>query len=216
MKKTLGIFLILVITLAVFTACNLQQSNISTQIPSDKTIHHEEENQNSSVATGEIVTSENDLMCFSSEDDLLNYLHSKNRTDDIAQTSELEKFYMLKNIPNDYQLYKITVGVCDIGFWYLPVSSLTSEDSVKEAESAQEHFLFISPRQPLSFPDILLQHGMTEDNLLADKYYYKETPNPKLIWEYDNSVMLLYLPKQQGFMSSNDVESLCELSINTP
>lgn len=216
MKKTLCFFLILVMILAVFAACNPQKSNISTQMPIDEAIQHEEENQNSSVAAGEFVTSENDLMYFSSEDDLLSYLHSKSRADDIAKTSELEKFYMLKNIPNGYQLYKITVGVCDIGFWYLPVSRLASEDSVKEAESAQEYFLFISPRQQLSFPDVLLQHGMTEDNLLADKYYYKETHNPKLIWEYDNAVMLLYIPKHQQLMSSDDIERLCELSIKTP
>lgn len=206
MGKKVYLLLVFMMVVAMFAACTPEQNMASTQpSSSEHTLQAEK-------ATEEIAISENDLMCFASEEDFIRHIQSGEKNDDIAKTNELQEYYVLKNIPSDYELYKITAGVCDIGFWYLPSSRLSSDASVREAESAQEYYLFISPRTELNFSEVLLQHGMSEDNLLANRYYYKEEPNPKVIWEYDGRVMILYLPQNQEPVNSENVKSLCELS----
>lgn len=215
MTKKVCIFLVLIMIASFFAACN-SENNIESNLPVSKVpVIQTEDTQNEEV-TEEIVISDNDLMCFSSEDDMIKYIKSNEKSNDVANTNELEKYYILENIPDGYELYKITVGVCDIGFWYLPSSRLSSATSISEAESAREYYMLISPRTKLTFSEVLQQHGMTSENLVSEVYYYKNLPTPKLIWEYEGNVMILYLPNDREAVKSDDIAKLCDLSEKHP
>ena len=209
MCKRLFIWLLIIAVLVAFNACH-SPVYLDFKANSDTNANNNIDAEINS--NGDILLDDNGLLCFSSAEEFSQYLHSPKRDDDIAKTNELEKYYMLKNVPDGYELYKITAGSFDIGFWYLPSAALASAESIWAAEAAQEHFLFISPRAELKLSDTLLQHGMTKDDLLDGKYYFKKSTTPVIIWEYDGLVMLLYTPKNQKAINCEDIGQLCELN----
>lgn len=187
MNKRLYFFLMFIAAVIVLGACSPEHNAASTQ-----------------------PISADDMMYFSCEEDFIQYMQS-NKKNDISQTDEIQKYYLLKNIPEGYELYRIASGGSDIGFWYLPSSRLSSAESIREAEAAQEEYLLISPRTKYNFSKVLLQLHLSEDNLVADGYYLKESPSPMLVWEHDGLVMMLYLPKNAS-VNAETVEKLCELT----
>lgn len=188
MIKRLSFFLMFIAAVIVLGACSPEHNAASTQ----------------PISSG-------DMMYFSCEEDFIQYMQSSEKENDISQTDEIQKYYLLKNIPEGYELYRIASGGSDIGFWYLPSSRLSSAESISEAEAAQEEYLLISPRTKYNFSKVLLQLHLSEDNLVADGYYLKESPSPMLVWEHDGLVMMLYLPKNAS-VNAETVEKLCELT----
>lgn len=187
MNKRLYFFLMFIAAVIVLGACSPEHNAASTQ----------------PISSG-------DMMYFSCEEDFIQYMQSSKKND-ISQTDEIQKYYLLKNIPEGYELYRIASGGSDIGFWYLPSSRLSSAESISEAGAAQEEYLLISPRTKYNFSKVLLQLHLSEDNLVADGYYLKESPSPMLVWEHDGLVMMLYLPKNAS-VNAETVEKLCELT----
>lgn len=216
MVKKVCLLLVLIILATTFAACNLEHNVASNSPPSSDTALQTEGNQNGDGDTEDIMISDDGLVSFSSEEALIKYIKSSEKSTDVAKIKELQEYYLLKNIPEGYKLYKITVGSFDVGFWYLPDSRLSSATTISEAESANEYYMLISPRKKLRLSEVLAQFGLSKDTIVADKYYYKETPNPKLIWEHDDHVMILYLPKNQESVNLENVEKLCDLSKKTP
>lgn len=192
MRKFLIALLVITAVLAAFSACGSQQVD-----------HSAESNGDSQVCI-------DDTERFDSEEEFIQYLQSKESMYSTTQTGDPVKYYMLKNIPDGYELYKITAGACEVGFWYLPSEYLISDDMIRAGEAAHEYFMLISPVMEYSFPAVLSQNGLTEDDLIGSKYYLKES-TPKLVWEHDGLVIRMYFPASKKSFISENVESLCEL-----
>ena len=223
MGKRFYLLIVFIISVAIFSACNSEQNAASTlpsssapALQTEEAPSETEETPNTTEATEEIMICESRLMGFSSEEAFIKYLQSDEKNNDMANLKALEHYYVLKNIPEGYELYKITAGASDIGFWYLPSSRLSSPDSIRAAESAVEHYMLISPREEYKLSTTLSQLRLTEDNLIADGYYYKEASTPELIWEYDGLAMMLSLPKNHEPINAENVERLCEISKKFP
>ena len=109
--------------------------------------------------TQEIFYSPADLVSFSSLDEFVSYLNSEEKGEDIANLASLKSYYLPTAIPEGYELYKITAGAADIGFWYLPQEFLSSVESMRDAEAQQKHFLFISSSNPLAAYNLQRLYG---------------------------------------------------------
>ncbi len=109
--------------------------------------------------TQEIFYSPADLVSFSSLDEFASCLNSAEKGEDIADLASLKSYYLPIAIPEGYELYKITAGAADIGFWYLPQEFLSSVESMRDAEAQQKHFLFISSSNPLAAYNLQRLYG---------------------------------------------------------
>jgi len=56
--------------------------------------------------------------------------------------SNIEKFYLPTNIPDNFLIYNIVVYKDAVAFWYLHKEDLVSEDAIQEAMAYQRRFLF--------------------------------------------------------------------------
>jgi len=101
----------------------------------------------------------------------------------------LERLYLPTNIPEAYQLFRITVNEEAVSIWYLPEEYLGSEDAIWFAISQQRHFLFSFTRWNIESPmdGILRQNRSTEEDLIDGKYLFIE-PN-MFIWGSDSEVV---------------------------
>lgn len=129
-----------------------------------------------------------------------------------ADLSSLEKYYFPVGIPDDYELYKITAGVVNIGFWFLPKEKLISEDVALLAEARQEHFLFISPREHSSMDIMQSQFGFEESELIDGKYYVVEYAPNVILWIQDDAMFELYVPANniQRYTDESVISDICE------
>ena len=147
-----------------------------------------------------------DLVVFSDIDAFTAYaISAEEKETDAAELASLRTFFVPAGIPELYQLYKITAGISDIGFWYLPEDCLLSADAILEAESSQKHFLFLSTRGTYEFGSVMAQLGAAQDDLLEGKYLVHEGADRMVIWEQDHVVLMLYLP------ADYEVDSLAAL-----
>ena len=142
----------------------------------------------------EIQDSAADLTVFPDMEAFTAYAISAEQETDAAELASLREFFAPAGIPEEYQLYKITAGISDIGFWYLPEECLSSADTILEAESSQKHFLFLSTRGSYEFGNVMAQFGVTENELLDGKYLVHEGTDRVIIWEQNHVVLMLYLP----------------------
>ena len=126
---------------------------------------------------------------------------------DAAELVSLRAFFVPAGIPEGYQLYKITAGIADIGFWYLPEECLSSADAILEAEAGQKHFLFMSTRGTYEFGSVITQFSAVQDDLLEGKYLVREGADRMVIWEQDHVVLMLYLPADY---EADGITSLCK------
>ena len=163
-----------------------------------------------------------DTVGFTSEEEFLNYLRSPEKGDDIAELEGLEKYYILENPPEGFSLYKITAGCVDIGFWYVPNEYMTSRDKMMEAEAHGKYYQFIYSRGSYSLSEVLIQDGLTEDNLVGNygkpveewsgtKYYFTDFISPMYVWEHNGEVMELYTPQGVEYNLQRNVYELCAL-----
>ena len=143
----------------------------------------------------EVFASPATLMEFSSLENFTSFAASAKDGGDTAKLSSLEYYYLPTGIPTDYQLYKITAGSMDIAFWYLPEEALVSDDAKLNAELRQEHFMFISSRGTYVFESEMSSLGATSDDLIEGKYLIPNYAPNMIIWEEDDVVLMMYLPK---------------------
>lgn len=160
--------------------------------------------------TQEIFYSPVDLVSFSSLDEFVSYLNSEEKGEDIANLASLKSYYLPTAIPEGYELYKITAGGADIGFWYLPQECLSSAESMRDAEAQQKHFLFISSRGTYDFNGIKTQFNITDDELIDNKYFMAESSTSIIIWEEHGTTLMLYLPVN---LEALDVTAYCDVKI---
>ena len=147
-----------------------------------------------------------ELVKFSSLEEFNTYIRSAEEDGDVADLASLEFYFLPVGIPEGYNLYKITAGKEDIGFWFLPDEALSSNETAVAAEAQREHFLFISNRGSYQFKSVMEQFSVVKDDLIDGKYIYVEYLN-LIIWEQDNVTLMLYLPKDYAI---SDFDSLCK------
>lgn len=152
----------------------------------------------------EIKDSPADLVVFSDIDAFAAYaISAEEKETDAAELASLRTFFVPAGIPELYQLYKITAGISDIGFWYLPEDCLFSTDAILEAEAGQKHFLFLSTRGTYEFGSVMAQLSAAQDDLLEGKYLVHEG---MVIWEQNHTILMLYLPVDY---EADNIPSLC-------
>ncbi len=150
-----------------------------------------------------------DLVIFSDTEAFAEYVLSAEKGADAAELSSLRDYFIPTGIPETYQLYKITAGVTDIGFWYLPEACLSSADTILDAESRQKHFLFLSTRGAHEPRSIAAQFGAVPDELPDGKYFVCEGTDKIVIWEQYHTSFMLYLPADY---KTDSVSSLCTVA----
>jgi len=116
-----------------------------------------------------------------------------NKADSVDFTG-LEKLYVPKNIPEEYQLANILVNEDAIILWYLPKEHMGSSDAIQMALAKQMEFQIGFARWDLDDPmaGIMKQKKATEKDLIDGKYLFSR-PN-MLQWELDRGVMNMYMP----------------------
>ena len=162
----------------------------------------------------EVTTQENqpeveevDTIRFDSLEEFNDYLTFAKSEEDIAELKNLKKYYLPTAIPPEYELYKITAGIKDIGFWYLPRTYLEEDQSLFLAEAQQMYYLFISPRYDDSIETVYDQFGVSKENR-GEQYYVHNLGNRNLIfWEQDGTVFGLYTPKTEDSQNSKNTQN---------
>ena len=119
---------------------------------------------------------------------------SKN-SEDVADLTSLDFFYLPAGIPEDYILYKVNAGKKDIGFYYLPAEIASDKDAARFAEAEGRHFQFISSRGYYLFESLMDQFDVTSEDLVEGKYIVHDVTTTMVIWEEEGTVLMLYLPK---------------------
>jgi hypothetical protein len=159
----------------------------------------------------EVFDSPVDLISFSSLVDFISYLKKAEKGGDVADLASLKEYYLPTKIPEEYKLYKITAGVADIGFWYLPKSYLDSEDSILSGEAAQKHYLFISTRNG-DMEGVKEQFQLESSDLIDNKYYLYNASTDILFWEQDGNLLMLYLPVgiASKLVNNESISELCK------
>lgn len=169
--------------------------------------HNQDRGYTSEVGSEEIQDSDADLVVFSNIEAFSAYAISAEKESDVAELASLRYYFTPTGIPEEYKLYKITAGIADIGFWYLPDECLSSTDAILEAESSQKHFLFISTRGTYEFGSVMAQLGITQNELIDGRYLVREGPDRMVIWEDNNVTLMLYLPADY---EADSISSLCK------
>jgi len=208
--KRMGVFLsiCLIVSLLLMGCSRLADNNqdLHDEVHSSESDVHLQNCAESDVPSEEIFDSPVDLLAFSSMESFTSYLLSGEKRDDIADLASLNNYWLPTGIPEGYHLYKITAGISDIGFWYLPVNCLSTSDDILAAESEQKHFLFISTRGTYEFGSIMTQFGAAQDDLIDGKYLLASENEQIIIWEQDNNTLMLYLPSEYEV---SDIRALC-------
>ena len=116
-----------------------------------------------------------------------------------ANMAALYRYCLPTGIPENYQLYKVTVTGADIAFWYLPAEELTSRETIEVAEDAEKHFKFIDERIRSPFANnyarMVESYGGTVHGDFGDEDFIpKENPN-LLIMKRHEEMFFLYMPE---------------------
>ena len=201
-KQRIGaIIVFFLIVSIVLVGCNIQnglhvdEAYVEKEINSTATSGNDQDLEDASAGEqDEIFASEADLMPFASLEEFTSYLKNAEEGGDVADLAMLNEYYLPAGIPDEYKLYKITAGIVDIGFWYLPEEYLVSKDAILSAEAEQKHFLFISPRRSSSMDNLVEQFNMNENELVDESYYVHEASTDIILWEEDAKALTLYMP----------------------
>jgi len=189
-NKCLLIFICVCVMLSLITGCTADEKKEKAAVPVGRPVKEE---------TKELEVSESPVEydTFKSMEDFEEYLGYVEPDEGVADLYNLKKYYLPTGIPEGYELYKITAGIVDIGFWYLPVEYLVDEESKRAAEANQKYFLFISPRYDDSIETVFEEEGAPQEKR-GENYYFDEGAgsNDLLFWEYDGVVIGMYIPKE--------------------
>lgn len=196
--KRIIILLLSVIYLVMFSGCTQSTPN---NISDDQTADNiKSEEADIEIKDGEIEIEEDSacedgLIGFSSLEEFEDAIENAVEGGDVADLASLDMYYLPTGIPDGYELYKISAGVVDIGFWYLPTSYLESGESTLQAEAQRQHFLFISPRNTHKFENVQEQFGVSDDELVDD-YFISGSAIKSVYWNKNGDALTLYLPKE--------------------
>ena len=110
--------------------------------------------------------------------------------------TSLETFHLPVGIPEEFQIYRITVSEEDVAIWYLHKDDMVSEETRWDAIVQQRHFLFGFSRWDMDtdflMDGILRQNGASEEDLIDGKYLFVA---PNLFrWASDRKTFGLYTP----------------------
>lgn len=142
-----------------------------------------------------------DLITYDTLEDFLAAAKNAVPNDEIDLMS-LEDISVPSSLPDGYTLYKITAGVADIAFWYLPEEYLTDDETADMAEAQQKHFMFIDSRDNYDFDKVLNQLGGDRSQLIDNKYFVGFTSTNVIVWEEDGNVLWLHLPAEMTISDS--------------
>ena len=116
-----------------------------------------------------------------------------------ANMAALYRYCLPTGIPENYQLYKITVTGVDIAFWYLPAEELTSRETIEAAENAEKYFKFIDERirSPFAnnYANMVESYGGTVDAYFGDDDFIPEEEPNLLIMKRHEEMFFLYMPE---------------------
>lgn len=205
MKKRIVLLFILVYALTL-AGCSSANNELTTPDPTTAPSETHAIGQGVSVSE-DISYGIPDLMMFTDIERFNDYLLSAEE-EDTADLNSLERYYLPSGIPEEYQLYKITPGSSDIGFWYLPKQNQTSPGAILDAESQLKHFLFLMMRDGYDLDTVLAQYGASDDDQQDGRCLIQRERENIVIWEEDGSVLMLYLP--EGY-EVTDLDVLCQV-----
>lgn len=211
MKKQIYALVVIMLISIIFGGCyktDIESNAHSEDVQNADDIHQHSENleeENEEPADVSVA----DLIAFASIEEFNNYVAKAEKGDDVAELYRLQEYYTPSGIPENYVLYKITAGIVDIGFWYLPKEYLSSEDEILKGESQQKHYLFISPRNPSSIENIKQQFSLKDEELINEKIYVLQSSTNIVFWEQDGHVMMLYLPYSVEVSDTNALSKMC-------
>jgi len=110
----------------------------------------------------------------------------------------LETLYLLPGIPEEFQIYRMTINGGFVNFWYLHENDLASEDTISEAFTYRRYFLFNFSRRDLEIPidgnpmeGILRQENAAEDDLIDGRLFVQ--PN-LFLWATHEAIFTLFTP----------------------
>jgi len=118
---------------------------------------------------------------------------------DVVEATELaslEMLYQPTNIPEGFQLYRVTVNERNVAFWYLHEDDLVSEEATQEALDQQRYFLFNVSRRDgdaSALMDGVLRRNRASAEDLIDGRYLSVAPNA-LVWASDGVIFRLFAP----------------------
>lgn len=197
-KNVISVIILCLVVVMCLPGCSIfsgKDSSSKESLKNEELLQEKIEDSTTQDAEPEVYASPATLMEFSNLEDFSTYAASAKSGEDTAKMSSLEYYYLPTGIPTDYQLYKITAGSMDIAFWYLPEEALVSDDAKLNAELRQEHFMFISSRGTYVFESEMSSLGATSDDLIEGKYLIPNYAPNMIIWEEDDVVLMMYLPK---------------------
>jgi len=188
MNRYRKILHIVILVSVLFAGCSQPQPEPTpkpTRIPTPKPVAEPTEEPEDIPA---------DMMVFTTLEEFNTYLSTKSSTKDLAALGTLERYFLPTGIPDDYVLYKITAGIVDIGFWYMPREYLASREGILEGESLHKHFLFISGRGTNSLATIMDRHNKTAKDLINGRYHVSPYNSNLFFWEEDGELLSMYTP----------------------
>jgi len=147
----------------------------------------------------ELVVTYNTMLAGRANNDMAKYAESVNFT-------ALERLYKPTNIPNEYQLYRISVNEDVVTLLYLHKDDLISEYTAWDALIHQRHFQFTFTRWDIENPmaGIMAQTDTTETDLINGRYIFIE-PN-MFIWASDSEIIYMYTPLNPHRSSFNELD----------
>ena len=153
-----------------------------------------------------IVSVAPDLLVFSSVEEFLSAYQtvmSGRATGELAylarsiDLASMSRFYLPVGIPEAYHLYRLDMCEYSVGMWFLPKEYLVSEDTIRSAETRQQHFLFHHTRH-LNLNDPMAgimrqrQFDLGEDDLIDGRYVF--VGDNSFFWGEDGEIFGLYVP----------------------
>ncbi len=203
MNKRIILIITIIALLASVISCKAAEDNLQSETAADIP-----EPTLTPIKEPEPESSREEYVVFGSLEEFDEYLKTAEEGEDIAALGALKRYYIPTGIPENYELYKITAGIVDIGFWYLPKEYLESGGYPIEAEAKQMHYLFISPRYEDDMEILYQQLEISEDKQSED-YYVRESGGTKLLFcQQDDAVMGLYLPAENNAVGEAQPDSI--------
>ncbi|MCL2397135.1 MAG: hypothetical protein FWC93_03625, partial [Defluviitaleaceae bacterium] len=127
---------------------------------------------------------------------------------------EPESFYLPIGIPEEYQLYRLTICENFVTSWFLPEEYLTSGVEMRRADARQQHFMFSFTRWDMDSPEnaMLGQLRITENDLIDGPYgkFHFDERNNFLWWTSDTEHIMMQFPARLS--RNTTLESLAPLT----
>ena len=193
MRRTFALGIFMLLFLALLTGCNEE-----TKIPPGgpfAPIELQFSSLENFLAAHRAVNAEEDI------DNLVEFWRGRTTSATFADTIEilgfapLERLYLPTGIPETYKLFRITVFEDIVELLYLPETSLVSGNPNRVRINRNRDFIFSFSRdQELDLAFIMRQNGLTEDDLIDNRYL----PHMRnwLSWQSDTGEILhLSIPR---------------------